>query len=182
MRIYFEKGKSPLNMKIDESNSELKYAHNRFQDELLDLHFDPGAREMSISESMIAPYYISLIETYNNTKSMDEVKKIMERCLHHPKISARIIYENCTVFDPNSNLMLEYISRKLGYDSSKITHNLKLINTFFKILVAQSEILYKDNKTETEWNEYIEMCNEFDELYIKNRRFKEENKRSFGRR
>ena len=117
-----------------------------------------------LEKSIYLDYMADLINTYNETKSMDKVNELVEAYKKYPKQFARLEFDRIAVFDKNFGSSLFYVGLKCGYDCTSKLEKLKLKRAFIKVTIADRDYLFNP-KTVEDRKKYIDMNRYFNKIY-----------------
>ena len=119
---------------------------------------------INIENSLLEEYTVNLITTFKETKSIENVRFLIDTYTRtDPKVAARLIYESIVVFNQNKELTFEHIAKKCGYDFYDDEDKKEFIKNY--IAVKEIENMGGDTKTEEDLKFYLDIVDNFKKIY-----------------
>ena len=148
-------------------NTNNSVTNKKFEDALFEFNYDKSELRFwstkntrCIPESIVAHYFIDLVDTSMNTKSVDEIKKVIKAYQSNPQTFAEIEFEKIIIVENSSGLADMVVARECGLDLNKLSHKLKFLSSVMKIYKAEKEC-FEDLKNEENLSNFNEMTNRF---------------------
>lgn len=157
--------KEILLVKMDTKDKEMRETLRNFITEGRNLSYlSDMDNNVYIKDTLAAEYYVELINTYKETKSLDNVALVMHAYKADPSLFAQIEFEKAFVLEKHNDITMKYLARKTGYNLKDKKEKLCFLSNILKIAKVEKQYLM-DHSTEEKKNRVLEMTKQFHSLY-----------------